>query len=271
MSRKVTTDLTSNLASLEGQPFSEVNMAADRSLILTWYYSRGFPQADFKAGWQQTGPNRVSISYTVVEGERQYVRDVIQRFEDNAPVLVDKRITLQPGEPLSPIEQSEIQRRFYDMGVFARVDTAIQNSEGDTNHKYIQYNFEEANRYTAAFGFGAQLARFGSPSSTSLASPAGSTGFSPQASLNVSRLNFLGRGHTVSLRGLYSNLQKRASINYLAPRFQNIEGRNLLPLCSTTTHWTYVPLRPGVRKPPSRFRSDYQKLQRFWHGLPIVV
>ena len=90
--------LASNLASLEGQPFSEVNMAADRSLILTWYYSRGFPQADFKAGWQQTGPNRVSISYTVVEGERQYVRDVIlSGLKTTRQSLVDERITLQAG------------------------------------------------------------------------------------------------------------------------------------------------------------------------------
>jgi outer membrane protein assembly factor BamA len=113
------------------------------------------------------------------------------------------------------------------MGVFARVDTAIENPEGDTDHKYILYNFEEANRYTLAFGFGAQIARFGSPSSNSLTAPGGSTGFSPQVSMNLSRLNFLGRGHTVSLRGIYSNLQKRGSINYLAPRFQDVDGRNL--------------------------------------------
>ena len=113
------------------------------------------------------------------------------------------------------------------MGVFARVDTAIENPEGETDHKYILYNFEEANRYTLALGFGAQIARFGSPSSNSLAAAGGSTGFSPQASMNLSRLNFLGRGHTVSLRGIYSNLQKRGSISYLAPRFQDIDGRNL--------------------------------------------
>lgn len=220
--------LESNLASLAGQPFSEVNMAADRSVVLTWYYSHGFPQADFKASWQPIGPNRVAVFYTVVEGERQYVRDIVLNgLKTTRQTIVDKRITLQPGDPLSPIEQSEIQRRFYDMGVFARVDTAIENPDGDTNRKYILYNFEEANRYTAAFGFGAQIARFGSPSSTSLATPGGSTGFSPQASLNVSRLNFLGLGHTVSLRGIYSNLQKRASINYLAPRFQDVEGRNI--------------------------------------------
>ena len=113
------------------------------------------------------------------------------------------------------------------MGVFARVDTAIENPDGDTNHKYVLYNFEEANRYTLALGVGAQIARFGQPSSSSVTAAGGSTGFSPQFSLNVSRLNLLGRGHTASLQGIFSNLQKRASLSYLAPRFQDIEGRNV--------------------------------------------
>src|SRR6185503_17181565 len=123
---------------------------------------------------------------------------------------------------LSPPEQAAIQRTFYDMGVFARVDTAIANPDGDTNHKYVLYNFEEANRYTLAFGFGAQIGRFGTPSSSSLGSAGGSTGFSPQLSLNLNRLNVLGRGHTASLQGVYSNLQKRGSLSYLAPRFHDI-------------------------------------------------
>src|SRR5581483_9609721 len=74
---------------------------------------------------------------------------------------------------------------------------------------------------------GAQVARFGTPSSSSLSSPAGSTGFSPLISLNVSRLNFLGLGHTVTARGVYSSLEKRGSLSYFAPRFRNVEGRNI--------------------------------------------
>jgi outer membrane protein insertion porin family len=223
------TAFEANLASLAGQPFSEVNMAADRSFILTWYYSNGFPKADMTAAWRMADvPNRAHVVYTITEGERQFVRDVlITGLKTTRPDIVQKRITLAAGEPLSPVEQSEIQRRFYDMGVFARVDTAIENPEGDTTHKYILYSFEEANRYTVAFGFGAQIGRFGTPNTTTLATAGGSTGFSPQANFNVNRLNFLGRGHTVSLRGVYSNLQKRGSINYLAPRFQDVNGRNL--------------------------------------------
>lgn len=217
------------LASLVDQPFSEVSMAADRSFILTWYYSRGYPDADFRAAWEPSGvPQHVNIVYTITEGDRKFVRDVrTTGLESTRRSIVEKNITLQPGDPLSPLEQAAIQKRFYDMGIFARVDTAIENPDGDTNHKFILYNFEQANRYSLALGFGAQIARFGTPSSTNISSAGGATGFSPQVSMNLSRLNFLGRGHTVSLRGVYSNLQKRGSISYLAPRFQDVEGRNV--------------------------------------------
>src|SRR5262249_3476818 len=121
-----------------------------------------------------------------------------------------------------------IQKDLYDMGVFARVDTAIENPDGATNHKYLLYAFDEANRYTVTLGVGAQVGRFGTPSSTAnISSAGGDTGFTPIFSLNVSRLNFLGIGHTVSLRGVYSSLQKRASVSYFAPRFMNIQGRSI--------------------------------------------
>ena len=221
--------LESNFASLAGQPFSEVNMASDRNFVLTWYYSHGYSKAEFKASWSQSAtPKHVNIVYTISEGEQQFVRDVLTTgLKTTRESLVEKHMTLHAGDPLSPIEQTEIQKAYYDMGVFARVDTAIENAEGDTDRKYVLYNFEEANRYTLALGFGAQIARFGTPSSNNLSSAGGSTGFSPQVSMNASRLNFLGIGHTISVLGVYSNLQKRGSISYLAPRFQNIEGRNL--------------------------------------------
>ena len=221
--------LTPELASAQGQPFSEVNLANDRNHVLTHYYERGFPNADLKSTWQPSGnPHHVNVIYTVSQGERQYVRDVVTSgLRTTRQSLVDKKITLHAGDPLSPIEQTEIQKRFYDLGVFASVDTAIQNPEGDTDYKYILYNFTEANRYTVGVGVGAQVARFGTPSTTNLSSPAGSTGFSPEFSLDVSRLNFLGIGHTVTLRGMYSNIEKRGSLSYLAPRFQNVDGRNI--------------------------------------------
>jgi outer membrane protein assembly complex protein YaeT len=217
-----------SLASSSGQPFSEVNMANDRDTMLTFYYTRGFPKATFKASWQQVTPGHVHVVYTVTEGDREYVRDVLTSgLKTTRQSLVDRAITLKAGDPLSPTAQTNIQKTLYDLGVFANVDTAIENPDGETDHKYVLYRFDEANRYTFSVGFGAQLAQFGTPNSTSLAAPGGTTGVSPEGSVTVSRHNFLGLGHTVSLQGVYSSIEKRATLTYLQPRFLNVEGQTL--------------------------------------------
>ncbi len=217
-----------SLASSSGQPFSEVNIANDRDTVLTFYYTRGFPKATFNAAWQPVTPGHVHVVYTITEGDREYVRDVLTSgLNTTRQSLVDRAITLKAGDPLSPTAQTNIQKSLYDLGVFANVDTAIENPDGATDHKYVLYHFDEANRYTFSVGFGLQLAQFGTPNSTSLAAPGGTTGVSPEGSLTVSRLNFLGLGHTVSLQGVYSSIEKRASLTYLQPRFLNVEGQSL--------------------------------------------
>src|SRR5581483_9906769 len=126
---------------------------------------------------------------------REYVRDVLKSgLQATRPSVVDRVITMKPGEPLSPTAQTNIQKSLYDLGVFANIDTAIENPDGDEDHKYVLYHFDEANRYTMSIGFGAQLAQFGTPGTTSLASAGGTTGFSPEGSLTLSRQNFLGLG-----------------------------------------------------------------------------
>jgi outer membrane protein insertion porin family len=217
-----------SLASSTGQPFSEVNIANDRETVLTFYYARGFPKATFIASWKTAMPGHVSVVYNITEGDREYVRDVLTSgLKTTRRSLVDRAITMKAGDPLSPTAQTNIQKTLYDLGVFANVDTAIENPDGDTDHKYVVYHFDEANRYTFSIGFGAQLAQFGTPNTSSLAAPGGTTGFSPEGSLTISRLNFLGLGHTVSLQGAYSSIEKRASLTYLQPRFLNVDGQSL--------------------------------------------
>jgi outer membrane protein insertion porin family len=217
------------LTSIPGQPFAEVNLARDRSAVLTYYFSRGFPSATMKGEWTQSSvPNHVNVVYIVQEGRRQYVRDVvISGLRTTRQKLIDRELKLKAGDPLSSVEETEIQKRFYDLGVFARVDTAIQDPDGDTEYKYVLYNFEEANRYNMSVGVGLQAGDFGTPSSTSASSPGGKRGVSPEVSADVSRLNFLGLGDSYSVRGLYSELEQRASLSYLQPRFRNKEGQNL--------------------------------------------
>lgn len=221
-------ELQSRISSAARQPYSDATVAADRTSIMTYYFENGFPDATFQFAASPAGePNHVNLTYTITENQRQWVRDILYTGLNTTRVgLVDRNLLLDQGDPLSPVAMTKAQKQLYDLGVFARVNTAIQNREGQTQHKYALYDFEEANRYRVSAGFGAEVARIGG-TADSLNAPAGATGFSPRASLELSRMNFLGLGHVVTLRGRFSTLQKRGSFNYLAPRFRNIEGRNI--------------------------------------------
>jgi outer membrane protein assembly factor BamA len=101
--------LNATLTSLAGQPFAEVNMARDRNEVLTYYFTQGFRNAAMKGEWRlSSAPNHVQIFYTVQEGDREYVRDVlISGLRITRRSLVDKAITLHAGSPLSPVEQTD--------------------------------------------------------------------------------------------------------------------------------------------------------------------
>lgn len=216
------------LTSEPGQPYSEANLAADRDAVLAYYYNNGYPSATFD--WETDplrDPNQVGIRFTVEEGRRQFVRDfLIGGLETSDPEMVYRRIRLSPGEPLSQARMVESQRRLYDLGVFARVNVAVQNPDGEESGKYLLYQFEEARRYSLNFGFGAEIARIGS-GSPNFNAPAGAPGFSPRASLGIARSNVAGTGHTVALQTRVSNIQQRALLTYLAPQFKGSDNITL--------------------------------------------
>jgi outer membrane protein insertion porin family len=223
--------LLARLSSTQGQPFSEFNVAVDRDAILARYFESGFPKATFE--WSSkpadADPHRVDLIFKITEGRQQFVREVLinpQGLKATRPGLVARQLQLNPGDPLSPTAMTDTQRRLYDLGVFAKVDTAIENPDGETDRKYVLYNVEEAARFSIAFGLGAELARIGG-CQTCLDAPAGKAGFSPRVSFDVSRINLWGLGHSVSLRTRASTLEKRALLNYNWPRFRNRDNFNL--------------------------------------------
>ena len=220
--------LRSVLHSTEGQPYSDYNVGSDRDTILDYYFDNGYPAAKFEfKPTPAEEANRVDLKFMVTPGERVYVRDVlVNGLERTQPDLVRNRISLKPGDPLSQNQINTSQLRLYDLGIFAKVNTAIQNPDGDEPTKYVLYSLEEAGRYLTNIGFGAEIGRIGG-GITSLDSPAGTTGFSPRISLGVSRLNFLGLGHTVSLQTRISTLEQRVLANYLAPQFEGNPNLNL--------------------------------------------
>jgi outer membrane protein insertion porin family len=217
--------LRSILRSTEGQPYSAANLAADRDTVLGYYYNDGYADAQFDSAQEPApAPFRMNLHYRVTPGQRQYVRGTLVRgLETTKPTLVASRISLAPGDPISQSRIAQSQQRLYDLGIFAKVQTAIQNPDGQEERKYVLFHLDEARKYSFNFGFGAELARIGG-GTTTFDSPAGTTGFSPRVSVGVSRLNFLGLAHTLSLQTLASTLRRRALLSYVAPQFEGHES-----------------------------------------------
>ncbi len=212
------------LASIAGQPYSESSIATDRSLILAEYFNAGYQDASFE--WEAKPADeedRVSIEYHVREGESLYTRDtIVAGLVHTKPRLVEQQIRLTPGEPLSQSSMFETQRRLYDLGLFSRVEVALQNPEGEEPAKNVLLQVEEARRWVVGFGGGAEFARLGGNTSD-VTDPVGGATFSPRLTVEMTRLNFRGIGHTLNVRTRVSDLQQRALFTYEAPRWTGSE------------------------------------------------
>jgi outer membrane protein assembly complex protein YaeT len=226
-----TTDLAifrTMLACSPGQPYSEASVRDDRNTILNYYFSRGFLNATFEYYAEPgTQPNQMNLRYVIEPGPRKYVRDVlVSGLDTTRRSLVFDRMELKAGQPLSLTAQTDSQRRLYDLGIFARVNTAIQNPEGEEEEKYVLYDIDEARHYSLNAAVGAQIARIGG-GTTSLDNPAGTTGFAPRLSVGISRINFLGLGQTLGLQTLVSTIEQRAALSYFIPQFVSKENLSL--------------------------------------------
>jgi outer membrane protein assembly complex protein YaeT len=210
-----------------GQPYALAAVAADRDAVLGWYFNNGYPEANFDVRLNaDTKAHRVELVYSITEGRRNFVREVIVGgLRTTRPELVTARVVVKPGEPLSQSAVVESQRRLYDLGIFAKVDVATQNPEGRERNKYVLMQAEEAKRYSVNFGFGAEMGRIGS--GNSFDSPAGNASFAPRGQIGLTRSNIFGLAHTASATLRASNIQQRLVLSYLAPQFLGHESTNL--------------------------------------------
>jgi len=242
-----TSELLKVIKQQPGQPFSEARAAQDRDTLLAYYYDRGFPNAQFS--WQATpapssasafaSPSPISPSapdsptpggkkkdegdemslvYTLDEGQREYVSHIlVAGLRRTHPSIVEKQIEMKEGQPLSQTERLDTQRNLYDLGIFNRVDMAVQNPDGQESGRTMLLEVEEAGRWSLATGFGLEIARLGG-GQISLDEPQGTQAVSPRVSFDATRVNVGGTGQTLAFKSLVSLFEQRGSITYTWPR-----------------------------------------------------
>jgi len=160
--------------------------------------------------------DRIDVTFTIQEGEQFFVDQVfVSSLMHTRPSVVQRKLKVSPGSPMSQENMLGTQASLYDLGIFNQVDTAVQNPTGQDPSKNVLVDVHEAKRYTFNYGLGLEV-QTGQPS-TSANVPQGKTGISPRVSFEVTRLNFRGLNHTITFKGHLGRLQQRALISYNAP------------------------------------------------------
>lgn len=221
--------LRAHINTSEGEPFSEFNIAQDRDNLLNYYFNHGFPRASFEASAKPipNEPNRTDVTFKIHEGEQVFVDQVfVSGLHFTKPFVVQRELRVKAGDPLSQIDMLQTQQRLYDLGIFSQVGTAVQNPNGNEPDKNVLVDVEEAKRYTFNYGVGLEF-QTGQPSAVGSNQAKGQTGVSPRVSLDVSRLNFRGRDHTITFKTDVGSLQQRGLISYTAPRWFNSQNWKL--------------------------------------------
>jgi outer membrane protein insertion porin family len=205
-----------------GQAFGYSKINEDREIVLNYYFNNGFPNATFEVSAKPSASNPLlmDVTYTIHEGDQVIVDQVYTAgLNHTRPFIVQREIQIKPGDPLSQIDMLNTQKRLYDLGIFSQVDTAVQNPDSSEREKNVLVNVQEAKRYTFNYGLGLEF-QTGQPSSSNN-HPLGQTGVSPRVSFGVTRLNFRGLDHTVTMKANVGGLQQRGLISYEAPRWFN--------------------------------------------------
>jgi outer membrane protein insertion porin family len=212
-----------------GQPFSEFNIAQDRDNLLNYYFNHGFPSASFEAAAKPVPdePNRMDVTFKIHEGDQVFVDQVfVSGLNFTKPFVVQRELQVKPRDPLSQIDMLQTQQRLYDLGIFSQVGTAVQNPNGNESEKNVLVDVEEAKRYTFNYGVGLEF-QTGQPSAVGTNQAKGQTGVSPRVSLDITRLNFRGRDHTLTFKADVGSLQQRGLVSATVPRWFNSQNWKL--------------------------------------------
>ncbi len=237
MSRPAKVETLINTAA--GQPFSASTLAQDRDSVLNFYFNNGFPDVQLEVAAKPAlgEANRMDVEYSIKEGEQVFVdRVLVSGLENTNSWVVARDLQVHRGEPLSQDKLYSSQAGFYDLGIFNEVEMAVQNPEGRSKYKDVLFQFQEAKRWTFNYGLGIEIQTASAPevssssgggTQTSNPEPGKSTDVSPRVSFDLTRINFRGRNHTVTLHSNLGRLQQRGLVSYDAPRWFNINNLRL--------------------------------------------
>jgi outer membrane protein assembly factor BamA len=242
------------------------------------------PDAPVQPEADETRPaptNTHQITFRIHEGHQLFVRNIqLTGLYYTRPSTIARAITFKAGDPLSRNAMATTQKNLYDFALFSQVEMAVVNptptaywtgttvTEPDQplyNPAYelprtVLIQTTEANRWSFTYGIGFEVSTgtCGVIASSGNSCPAnGKTGASPRVLLDITRLNFLGREQSLSLRGTYGLLEQKVNLLYDTPRFYGS------PDFSFSVSGGYANTQDVTTYVASRLDAGFRLTQRF--------
>lgn len=223
-----------------GQPYSQVNVLADRANIVANYLKAGYLTSAFRetaSEVSKTDPHRINVVYHIYEGPRVFTGEVLTLGRVRTQQrLIDRDVALiKPDQPLTMTNLLTAGSKLYDhTGVFdwAQVDPKRQVTTQTTEDVLVKVH--EAKRNDMTYGIGFEVFNRGGnvpggtvvvPGLPPVGLPANytttqETFYGPRGSIQYTRNNLRGKGESLSLTGFAGRLDQRGAIYYIDPNFR---------------------------------------------------
>ncbi len=213
-------ELVATLDFREGDPFSPFLPAAGRTTLLSHYDRRGYRDVRVEPRVVRRQDQAVDIHFTIHEGNRYEVEDVVvtgNRVTRRS--VFEREIPVEPGDPLSLERNLQSETNLYNLSVFNRVRVREIPGRDPARQRLVLFSVQEARKYSLFYGVGYGHS-FGSLASEGL-----------RGTFGISDSNFLGAARTLSLNLRAGSRQQRANLTYNLPRLM---GRPLPTVLSFT-------------------------------------
>ncbi len=223
------------LSSQTGQPFSYITLTNDRDAVLGYYLAHGFDHARVEIAQkvEAADKTRTDVTLDVTEDQQVFIdRVLLSGIVHTRPSVVANQLTVHAGAPLDQAALLQTQRNLYNLALFAEVNAAVQDPQGNDPSKNVLVQITEAKRWDVTYGFGFE-AQTGTPGITTgqtrglTAAQNGRAGVSPRVSADVSRINLRGTQDSLTLHASYGLLEEVATLSLNNPQLfghRNLTG-----------------------------------------------
>jgi outer membrane protein insertion porin family len=192
------TELRPAISAKTADPYYEPQLVSDREALFGRYLDEGFASVAVQVVPSfNDDRTRADVTFQIKEGPRTVVDHVLIVGNTRTDThVIERELTLRPGQPLGAADLAESRRRLSALGLFRRIHI-VPLSHGSLERRDVLVTVEEAPSTSVDFGGGLEISnrlRTGTEQNAE-----GRYEFAPRGFFDIGRRNLGGRNRTLNL------------------------------------------------------------------------